>query len=347
MTTLTLERLDNGARCRFTEDQWSVAAALAGPEGLPEWARPLTDLQPADAEASSTETSITEAPTAQAPETEATPAGAEDADVPADDAKTPADDAETRSDADGSTHDTEAPTESGAAPGEAARPETVELDDALSEAVAMRSTAVIEIELRAVAGERGVLAMLWTDGRVGASLVRGVELRPQGGATASRLRPGVEVSAFGVDRLVDEAMRLVPPAENTVGATEAVVPKELSVALARALREGNGRVVDAIVADLGLESAPPVLDAVARSMDGSLTVVTRSVGSTRVSAGSWLRCDAGWVELAPAPQEMVRHTPRTGEQIAQTLLFDLAGRLDAALRGADGAAEAPEQGDDA
>ncbi len=263
MALLTLEPIDQGSRCRFTEDQWRVAVALADVGSLPGWAAPL--------------------------------------DLP-----------DLRDD-----H---------------AAPQPVELSDALAEAVALRAGAVLEVEVSAVAGTRGVLALVRTDGVIASALVRGVEVRVQAGVTSTRLRPGVEVSAFPVARLLGEVMRLVPEAPVTVPAAEAVVPVELTVALGRALREGNGRVAQAILADLGLAEPPAVLDALVRTADGSLMLTTRSGGRADVSVGSWLRCAAGWVELAPAPEGTVRHTPRTRDEIARTLLFDVTGRFDAALR---------------
>lgn len=267
MTILTLQAMNQGMRCRFTEAEWSAATAGAGHVELPGWAQPL-----------------------------------EGAD----------------------------------------RATDVELDEALSEAIALRGTAIVEVDLAAVGGGRGVLARLWSDGRVGSAVVRGVEVRSQGGTMATRARPGVEVSAFPVERLVDEAMRLVPEAAVTIDATEAIVPQEFTIALAAAVRVGDGRVVEAITGDLGLERVPPVIDAVTRTMDGSLTLTTRSSGRNDDSIGTWLRCSAGWVEIAPAPQGHVRHTPRTVNEIARMLVFDLAGRFDHVLRPPE---EGPGDGD--
>lgn len=204
-------------------------------------------------------------------------------------------------------------------------------DDALRDAVGL--AGAVEVEVSAVAGERGVLALLRTDGVVGSAVVRGIEALPQGTATATRPRPGVEISAFPVGRLLDEVLRLVPPAPAT-DVADAVVPVELTVALGRAIREGRTEMVEAITADLGLEQPPAVVESLARTLDGQLSVTVRSAGTTRTSVGSWLRCDAGWVELTPARGEMLRHRVRTREQIGQTLLGDLTGRVDRALAAA-------------
>lgn len=204
-------------------------------------------------------------------------------------------------------------------------------DDALREAVALEGA--VEVEVQAVAVRRGVLAVLRTDGVVGTAVVRGIDALPQGNATATRPRPGVEVSAFPVAALLDEVLRLVPDAPET-DVPDAVVPVELSVALGRALREGRTQVVEALTADLGLEEPPAVVDSLARTLDGQLTVTVRSHGTDRTSIGSWLRCDAGWVELTPVRGEMLRHRVRTREDIGRTLLSDLTGRVDRALAAA-------------
>jgi hypothetical protein len=218
-----------------------------------------------------------------------------------------------------------------AAPGPDATDGGLELGPALVEALCLRETATVEIEVTAVAADRGVLALLWTDGRVGAGIVRGVDARPDDGAAGATLRPGVEVSAFAVGSLVDEVIRLVPPAPATIAADAAVVPAELTIALGTALRRGDARLIEAVCRDLGLAQVPAVVDSAVRTMDGQLTLTVRSVGRTDVSAGSWLRCSAGWVELARTRDDQIRHTPRTVDDLAGTLRFELAGRLDAAL----------------
>lgn len=214
--------------------------------------------------------------------------------------------------------------------------EPVELDEALAAAVRLRRTALVEIEVAAAVGARAVMAHLWTDGRVGASLVRGFDVRAQGDARATRLRPGVEVSAFGPGTLLDEVLRLVPPAAepDRSEVAEVTLPVELTVGFATALRRGDSRTVAAICADLGVERPPAVVESVVLTLDGNLVVSVRSRALTRVSALSWLHCDVGWVELLPTADEQVRHVPRRRADLERLLLSDLTGRLDTALRDA-------------
>lgn len=224
----------------------------------------------------------------------------------------------------------------------AAEPEAV--DPALRAAVGLRASALVEVEVAAAGGERAVLAVLWADARAGAALVRGVDVLPGGGPDAAVLRPGVEVSAFGVDRLLDEVLRLVPDAPVVVEATEAVVPEELTIALAQAIRTGDRSTVEALCAALGVPGPPAVVDAAVRGLSGNLTLTARSRGRDDVSAGTWLRCDAGWVELARTADGMIRHTPRTRDDIGRRLLSDLTGRMAAALRTAGAAQDGPGGG---
>jgi hypothetical protein len=195
----------------------------------------------------------------------------------------------------------------------------------------LRRTALVEVEVTAVAKDRGILAMLWTDGRVGSAIVRGVDVDLQGSAPASRRRPGIEVSAFPVGSFLDEVLRLVPPASNTIHAAEAVIPEEFTIALGQALRRGDARLIAAVCQDLEVEKPPAVVDSVVRTMDGQLTLTARSRGRDDVTVVSLLRCSAGWVELTRTADDEIRHTPRTTDDIGRTLLFDVTGRLDDAL----------------
>ncbi|MEP7765599.1 hypothetical protein [Sanguibacter sp. 25GB23B1] len=214
----------------------------------------------------------------------------------------------------------------------------VPVDTALSEAVRMRGSAVLEVEVAAVSGDRGVLATVWTDGRVASSLVRGLDVTPVDGESSTNLRAGVEVSAFPLSRLLDEVLRLVPPAPVTVDAPAAVVPEELTIALARGLRTADRALVQAICRDLLIPGPPAVVEAAVATMDGSLVISSRSAGREGTSVLSLVRCAAGWVELARGRDGMVAHTPRTPEDIGRILLIDLSGRLDTVLRATGDAA---------
>lgn len=195
----------------------------------------------------------------------------------------------------------------------------------LLEALMLGETAVVVVEVAAAARGRGVLGAFWSDGHVGSALVRGADTSDDG---TVRLRPGVEVSVFEVGDLVDEVMRLVPAAPDVVDASPAVVPVELGVALATALRAGDRAVVDAVLAELGLGEVPPVIEA-ASSPDGSCVVTVR--GAAGASAGSWLRTSLGWVGLSPAPEESLRHTPVTRAGLTAVVVEHVAARLGGSL----------------
>lgn len=222
----------------------------------------------------------------------------------------------------------------------------LELDPALREAIRLRQSALVEVEVTAVAGGRAILAALWTDGRVGSAIVRGVDVDLAGGDPSSSMRPGIEVSAFPVRSFLDEVLRLVPPASNTINATQAVIPEEFTITLGQSLRHGDARMIAALCHDLGLEEPPAVVDSVVRTMDGQLTLTARSQGRDDVTVTSLLRCSAGWVELTRTADDQIRHTPKTTEDIGRTLLFDITGRLDDALTATpadDGTSDASDQ----
>jgi hypothetical protein len=203
-------------------------------------------------------------------------------------------------------------------------------DPVLRGAVTAGSSARVAVEVAATSGDRAVLAVLRADARAGSCLARGVDVVPGAGLAGTIPRPGVEVSAFPAQQLVDEVLRQVPPAPVRTEAGAAAVPEELTIALAVALRTGDRSTVDALCAELGTDGPPAVVESAVRSTDGSLVVSVRSVGRTDVSVLSLLRCDAGWVELTRTADEQVLHTPRSREDIRSALLHDLTGRFTSA-----------------
>jgi hypothetical protein len=205
-----------------------------------------------------------------------------------------------------------------------------DVDPVLRAAVEGAGAAVVTIEVASVAGRRALLAVLWSDPRAGSGLARGVDVVPGAGLAGTTPRPGVEVSAFGVERLVDEVLRHVPEAPTRVETAPATVPEELTIALARAIRTGDATVRDTLSAELGGDGPPAVVEAAVRTVDGSLVVSVGSRGREDVSTLSLLRCDAGWVELTRTADAQVVHAPRTREDIRAALLYDLTGRFTAA-----------------
>ncbi|HYQ77320.1 hypothetical protein [Cellulomonas sp.] len=200
-------------------------------------------------------------------------------------------------------------------------------DPVLRAAVEGAGAATVTIEVAAAAGDRALLAVLWCDPAAGSGLARGVDVVPGAGLAGSTPRPGVEVSAFPVGRLLDEVLRHVPDAPVRVAAAPATVPEELTIALAQAIRTGDTTTVDALCAELGTDGPPAVVEAAVRGTDGSLVVSVASRGRADVSTLSLLRTDAGWVELARTADGHVVHTPRSREDVRTTLLHDLTGRF--------------------
>jgi hypothetical protein len=213
-------------------------------------------------------------------------------------------------------------------PGGAGGPDPV--DPELRAAVEGANAALVTVEVATAAGERALLAVLWSDAEAGSGLARGVDVVPGAALAGTTPRPGVEVSAFPTSRLVDEVLRHVPAAPVRVAAAPATVPEELTIALAQAIRTGDTTTVDALCTELGTDGPPAVVEAAARGTDGSLVVSVASRGRTDVSTLSLLRTDAGWVELTRTADGQVAHTPRSREDVRAALLYDLTGRFAAA-----------------
>lgn len=213
-----------------------------------------------------------------------------------------------------------------------------DVDPVLRAAVEGAGAAVVTIEVASAAGPHALLAVLWSDTQAGSGLARGVDVVPSAGLAGTTPRPGVEVSVFGVERLVDEVLRHVPEAVTRVETAPATVPEELTIALARAIRTGDATVRDTLSAEIGSDGPPAVVEAAVRTVDGSLVVSVGSRGREDVSTLSLLRCDAGWVELTRTADAQIVHTPRTREDVRTALLHDLTGRFAAAGQVVAGAA---------
>lgn len=211
---------------------------------------------------------------------------------------------------------------------DAAAPEGV--DPVLRAAVGGGEGARVAVEVAAAAGERALLAVLWSDAEAGSGLARGVDVVPGAGLAGTTPRPGVEVSVFPASRLVDEVLRHVPDAPVRVAAAPATVPEELTIALAQAIRTGDTATVDALCAELGTDGPPAVVESAVRGTDGSLVVSVASRSCAEVSTLSLLRTDAGWVELARTADGHVAHTPRSREDVRAALLHEVTGRFAAA-----------------
>lgn len=206
-----------------------------------------------------------------------------------------------------------------------------DLDAALTEAALLRAPA-LEIELATSQGERGLLGVIRSDLTSASAVVRRIMTTPGGGPEATSLTEGIEVSAFPLDRLMDEVMRLVPDPGEVIPVAAAAIPMELSVSLGAALRGGDREMVEAVCADLGIGEPPEIIRSLVHSLAGSCAVSVRGVGAGPVSVGSWMLADCGWVEVTVDDEDIVHHRVISRRDLRTRILDAAAGRVDAALR---------------
>lgn len=202
----------------------------------------------------------------------------------------------------------------------------VVVDDALLEAALLRAP-ILEIELATSHGQLGLLGVIRSDLTSASTVVRRVTTTPGGGPRATSLLEGIEVSAFPLDRLMDEVMRLVPDPGDVVTVAPAAIPMELSVALGAALRRGDREMVAAICADLRLGEAPEIVRSLVHSLTGSCAVTIRGAVEGPVSVGSWMLADCGWVEVAVDEEDIVHHRPLSRGDIRTRILAATVGRV--------------------
>ncbi|MGI9156142.1 MAG: hypothetical protein ACR2FG_05830 [Marmoricola sp.] len=205
--------------------------------------------------------------------------------------------------------------------------------------VATGSTAVVTLELASITPSRGILADLGTDGKVAAGVVRALVVPDPAGAVSADdvvLAPGVELSAFALDQLVDEVLRLFPP-DGPMSGTQPEepirMPAEWAMVLARAVRERDEPMLHRIAAECGWDDVPDLLVSLAEEVRANATVTMRVTGSERVGLRRWLQCHLGWVSLGLG-DGFVTHRLCSREQIRADLVYDLTGALDAVLAGA-------------
>jgi hypothetical protein len=206
---------------------------------------------------------------------------------------------------------------------------TIEFDAATVEAVQLHTSALVEVQVATSFDGTALVGALWTDGAVGAALVRRV--RPGGSPGTVVAVPGLELSMFAVADFAAELMRLVPDLADSgsspTSAPSFTAPADLAFVLGRAIRSHDEPMTDAVCAELGMSRPPRLIDALVRTMRGNATVSIRSAGRDTATFGSWLLCNAGWVELSLSGDGDVRHTPRRRRAIADAVLFDVTSRL--------------------
>ncbi len=207
--------------------------------------------------------------------------------------------------------------------------------DALGEAVRLAlGGGAVRVEVATWTGERAVQAHLAADRDAAAGAARaGVVVD---GAVV--MAPGVEVSAFPVDRTAVEVLRLFPPDVPTgpalaPGSTPAdlafTLPPEAALMMSRALREDDDSLAVATAELAGLDEVPRLLESLSASLRGDATV-TVAVGDTVLPSRRWLLCHLGWVAVAVTPGGVTHHLVTRGG-ILDTVLRDLVTAWEVAL----------------
>ncbi len=211
-------------------------------------------------------------------------------------------------------------------------------DGALRESAALAlGPAGLHLDVVTARGDRGLIGVIGSDGRTAAAATRVVATPPGGRAVPV---PGVEVSGFAAERLVDELLRLVPPDGVTVpladGEPSVVsVPEHLAITVSRALRSGDEALAALVARECGYPEVPDLLRAASERVRASATVTLAVAGSTRVEVHSWLQCRVGWLDLRVGGGTCTtRVVDREG--IRQDLTHAVAGALDALFREAVG-----------
>ena len=203
-------------------------------------------------------------------------------------------------------------------------------DDLLVDAVATRHRAVVTVEVASVAGRLGVLGELSTDLTTVLGVVRRLHVPVGATATGAGALPGVEVDTTSTSHLLDEVLRLLPPAPDPLDLEEVELVEEHTAAFGHALRTGDVATVDAVCAEQGWPAPPEVLVALVHELRGSAVVTIRRHGAGPL-VGQWMLTRRGYVELVRTPRATVRHVPRSRDDIARTLLTALTGAVSAVV----------------
>ena len=223
-------------------------------------------------------------------------------------------------------------------------------DDSLGEAVRLAlGGGVVAVEVATWAADRAVRGRIGATPDAAAGAARAGAVR-DGSVT---MAPGVEMSAFPVDRVAVEVLRLFPPDPSTpstpsagagAGAGVGTARRDLSFTLpaaaglmmSRALREQDETLARATAELAGLDEVPALLESLSASLRGDATV-TVAVGDTVLPSRRWLQCHLGWVAVAVTPGGIThRLVDRSG--ILDTVVRDLVAAWEIALASGNGAA---------
>lgn len=193
--------------------------------------------------------------------------------------------------------------------------------------------APIVLDLQTGSEGRGLLAQVGCDAETVGLAVRA--LLPADDGSGPLVVPGIEVGANQTCNVVAELMRLFPAggATRIDDAAPATLPHELSLALNRALRDGDGALARHISEQAGWPEPPDVLAALARGATASATMTIRVAGSPTTVVQQWLLCDAGWV-LLTVHGSLVTHTTQSRDEVAASLVRLIAGAF-ATMQAAD------------
>lgn len=170
----------------------------------------------------------------------------------------------------------------------------------------------------------------------GSGLVGGFAVRPEAVVSLTRVVggaggrmgavPGVELSAYTPDVLVEELLRLLPEASDRWRSREPLVlPPEDARTLVRAVRTGDRALLAATLELLGLEEVPPLVEQLLEPRGDATVVMTRDDGGTRYLR--LLLTDRGWLRLALEPGRGLVHAPWSVAEVAETLTTTLAVAL--------------------
>jgi hypothetical protein len=223
-------------------------------------------------------------------------------------------------------------TPSPLAPIDDVRPSGSTYDGALVEAAALTiGPAALRLELVTTSGDRGVLGAVGSDGRTAGAAIRVVAL-PDAASLEAAPVPGVELSVFPAERLVQEVLRTFPPDGMAMPLAagepdEVALPQNLAVTLSRALQQGDDKLARTIARQCGWDDVPDLMQAVGEDVRASAAVTISVAGSATVQLQRWLQCRLGWVEIGLHDGEAVSRL-RTREQIQQTLVTALTGAFD-------------------
>lgn len=205
---------------------------------------------------------------------------------------------------------------------------------AVLEALALPATATLVVGVRSWAREVAFAGRLAVDGDRGSGVVRRFAVR--GGERTPE--PGLELSAFAAESLLDEVLRVLPPSRVGVPAEEASgvdLRAVDSAAVVAAVREGRTAVADELARQAGLDGVPAVLEDLALRREGGAEVsLARPDGLRPPVVATWWLAGGRWWRALSAPaqadeplRQTLRLRPTSREEARDDLLLAMTGLL--------------------